>query len=133
MNESSRVRIAYFSMEIAANPNFLTYAGGLGVLAGDTLRSAADLGLPLSTALPCTTGNSRTRCFPITQSTPSPTARTPCLGPRTRFKNCVGWHSTSGNEEALVILHGKGTANIESQADVRLQEKMRGLCELLDI
>jgi mannose-6-phosphate isomerase-like protein (cupin superfamily) len=36
----------------------------------------------------------------------------------------VGWHSTSGNEEALVMLHGKGAANIEGIADVPLHEKM---------
>jgi len=40
-------RIAYFSMEIALNNDIPTYSGGLGVLAGDTLRSAADLELPL--------------------------------------------------------------------------------------
>src|SRR5690242_12769315 len=40
-------RIAYFSMEIALQSDIPTYAGGLGVLAGDTLRSAADLNLPL--------------------------------------------------------------------------------------
>jgi len=34
-------------MEIAINPAMPTYSGGLGVLAGDTLRSAADLGVPL--------------------------------------------------------------------------------------
>jgi starch phosphorylase len=34
-------------MEIAIDPGMPTYSGGLGVLAGDTLRSAADLGLPL--------------------------------------------------------------------------------------
>jgi len=34
-------------MEIAVLPSMPTYSGGLGVLAGDTLRSAADLGLPL--------------------------------------------------------------------------------------
>lgn len=39
--------VAYFSMEIAINPSMPTYSGGLGVLAGDTLRSAADLGVPL--------------------------------------------------------------------------------------
>jgi starch phosphorylase len=39
--------IAYFSMEIALDPRIPTYSGGLGVLAGDTLRSCADLGLPL--------------------------------------------------------------------------------------
>lgn len=41
-------RVAYFSMEIAISPEMPTYSGGLGVLAGDTLRSAADLGLPLA-------------------------------------------------------------------------------------
>lgn len=40
-------RIAYFSMEIALRSEIPTYAGGLGVLAGDTLRAAADLNLPL--------------------------------------------------------------------------------------
>jgi len=39
--------VAYFSMEIAINPSMPTYSGGLGMLAGDTLRSAADLGVPL--------------------------------------------------------------------------------------
>jgi starch phosphorylase len=34
-------------MEIAINPGMPTYSGGLGVLAGDTLRSAADQGVPL--------------------------------------------------------------------------------------
>ena len=40
-------RIAYFSMEIALRSEIPTYSGGLGVLAGDTMRSAADLGLPM--------------------------------------------------------------------------------------
>jgi starch phosphorylase len=35
--------VAYFSMEIGLHPTIPTYAGGLGVLAGDTLRAAADL------------------------------------------------------------------------------------------
>lgn len=38
--------IAYFSMEVALDPAMPTYSGGLGVLAGDTLRAMADLGLP---------------------------------------------------------------------------------------
>lgn len=42
-----RPRIAYFSMEIALAAHVPTYSGGLGVLAGDTLRSAADLKVPL--------------------------------------------------------------------------------------
>jgi len=40
-------RVAYFSMEIALRNEIPTYAGGLGVLAGDTMRSAVDLNLPL--------------------------------------------------------------------------------------
>ena len=40
-------RIAYFSMEIAVDPAMPTYGGGLGILAGDTLRAAADLGVPV--------------------------------------------------------------------------------------
>ncbi len=40
-------RVAYFSMEIALREEMPTYAGGLGILAGDTLRSSADLSLPL--------------------------------------------------------------------------------------
>jgi starch phosphorylase len=38
-------RVAYFSMEIALSPLMPTYSGGLGVLAGDTIRSCADLGV----------------------------------------------------------------------------------------
>lgn len=38
--------IAYFSMEIALDPAMPTYSGGLGILAGDTLRAAADRALP---------------------------------------------------------------------------------------
>ncbi|MFN5578669.1 MAG: alpha-glucan family phosphorylase, partial [Akkermansiaceae bacterium] len=41
------VKIAYFSMEIALHPDIPTYAGCLGILAGDTLRSAADMELPM--------------------------------------------------------------------------------------
>ncbi len=40
--------VAYFSMEIALDPAMPTYSGGLGVLAGDILRAAADLGLPMT-------------------------------------------------------------------------------------
>jgi len=39
--------VAYFSMEIALAPDIPTYSGGLGILAGDTLRSAADMSVPL--------------------------------------------------------------------------------------
>ncbi len=40
-------RIAYFSMEIGVEPKMPTYSGGLGVLAGDTIKSAADLKVPM--------------------------------------------------------------------------------------
>lgn len=39
--------VAYFSMEIGLESGMPTYAGGLGVLAGDTIRSAADLDVPM--------------------------------------------------------------------------------------
>jgi starch phosphorylase len=39
--------IAYFSMEVGLSEEMPTYSGGLGVLAGDTLRAAADAGLPM--------------------------------------------------------------------------------------
>jgi starch phosphorylase len=39
--------IAYFSMEIAIDSRIPTYSGGLGILAGDTLRSCADLRVPV--------------------------------------------------------------------------------------
>jgi starch phosphorylase len=40
-------KIAYFSMEIGIKSEIPTYSGGLGVLAGDTVRSSADLKIPL--------------------------------------------------------------------------------------
>ena len=39
--------IAYFSMEIGVKNDIPTYSGGLGILAGDTIKSAADLNIPL--------------------------------------------------------------------------------------
>jgi glycogen phosphorylase len=47
MADTASARIAYFSMEFAVDPSFPTYAGGLGVLAGDMMRSAADFALPM--------------------------------------------------------------------------------------
>ena len=44
---ASHAHIAYFSMEIALRSEIHTYSGGLGVLAGDTVRSCADLELPV--------------------------------------------------------------------------------------
>jgi starch phosphorylase len=40
-------KIAYFSMEIGVNTGMPTYSGGLGILAGDVIRSSADLRIPL--------------------------------------------------------------------------------------
>ncbi|MBI2998059.1 MAG: alpha-glucan family phosphorylase, partial [Deltaproteobacteria bacterium] len=45
MNDEREV--AYFSMEIALESGMPTYSGGLGVLAGDTIRAAADLRVPM--------------------------------------------------------------------------------------
>jgi len=39
--------VAYFSMEIALQNAMPSYSGGLGVLAGDTVRAAADIRLPM--------------------------------------------------------------------------------------
>ena len=45
---TDRRRIAYFSMEIGLEVGMPTYSGGLGVLAGDTVRAAADLHVPMA-------------------------------------------------------------------------------------
>lgn len=45
-SEFSR-RIAYFSMEVGVDPGLPIYSGGLGILAGDTLKSCADLKVPV--------------------------------------------------------------------------------------
>ncbi|MCS6978326.1 MAG: alpha-glucan family phosphorylase [Gemmatales bacterium] len=44
---SPEMRIAYFSAEFGLHESIPTYSGGLGVLAGDHLKSASDLGEPL--------------------------------------------------------------------------------------
>ncbi|HKK01966.1 MAG TPA: alpha-glucan family phosphorylase [Desulfuromonadales bacterium] len=44
---TSEPKIAYFSMEIGLSNEIPTYSGGLGILAGDTIKSAADLKLPM--------------------------------------------------------------------------------------
>lgn len=46
-HDPSAARIAYFSMEIALEADIPTYSGGLGVLAGDMLHSAADMEIPM--------------------------------------------------------------------------------------
>jgi glycogen phosphorylase len=57
--------VAYFSMEIGLDPGLPTYSGGLGLLAGDMLRSAADGGLPMrAVSLVYRTGYFRQRLDP---------------------------------------------------------------------
>ncbi len=46
-NTNRQRSVAYFSMEIGIDERVCTYSGGLGVLAGDTIRSAADLRVPM--------------------------------------------------------------------------------------
>jgi starch phosphorylase len=46
-SESRLPLVAYFSMEYGLHEEFHSYAGGLGVLAGDFMKSAGDLGLPV--------------------------------------------------------------------------------------
>jgi starch phosphorylase len=46
-NERATRRIAYFSFEYGLAESFPIYSGGLGILSGDHLKSASDLGLPL--------------------------------------------------------------------------------------
>ena len=45
-NEKNNVKIAYFSAEFGLTECMPNYSGGLGVLSGDHLKSASDLGLP---------------------------------------------------------------------------------------
>ena len=43
----SRMQVAYFSAEFGLSEGLRIYSGGLGILAGDHLKAASDLGLPL--------------------------------------------------------------------------------------
>ncbi len=47
-NGNSKMKVAYFSMEFGLHESLPIYSGGLGILAGDHLKSASDLGLPLA-------------------------------------------------------------------------------------
>ncbi len=50
VRRSSRLRVwpvAYFSAEFGLHESLPTYAGGLGLLAGDHLKSCSDLGIPI--------------------------------------------------------------------------------------
>jgi starch phosphorylase len=97
-------RIAYFSMEIGLMTEIPTYSGGLGILAGDTIRSAADLKLPLVAV----TLISRKGYF------------------RQTF-NAEGWQQESAvdwkPEDLLELLPGKALITIENR-DVKVQAWM---------
>ncbi len=48
MNLDNKVKVAYFCMEFGLHEEFRIYSGGLGVLAGDTMKTARDLELPVT-------------------------------------------------------------------------------------
>jgi starch phosphorylase len=50
--EAMGIRIAYFSVEFGLTECIPNYVGGLGILAGDHLKSASDPGLPEDPVLP---------------------------------------------------------------------------------
>jgi len=60
LTKNSKNSVAYFSMEIAISHLIPSYHGGLGILAGDILKSGADLGLNMiGVGLFCQYGNFR--------------------------------------------------------------------------
>jgi len=52
-NLKDNTSVAYISMEIGIDSNIPTYSGGLGVLSGDTVRSSADLEIPMVAVCLC--------------------------------------------------------------------------------
>ncbi len=102
------MRKAIWVMTIGA----IVICSALGVQEHDAKRE------PMTFALNCAGGD-----CPLLKGTPQTSGM---RGGSVRLKpgESVGWHSTSGNEEALVILHGNGAANIEGHPDVPLHEKM---------
>jgi mannose-6-phosphate isomerase-like protein (cupin superfamily) len=89
---------------------FITRAVGAQV--GDAKRE------PITFALDCAGGD-----CPLLKGAPQ-TSGMRAGSVKLKPGESVGWHSTSGNEEALVILHGSGVANIEGHNDVALHERM---------
>lgn len=79
-----RPRIAYFTMEAAVRADIPTYSGGLGILAGDAIRTAADLELPLvAVTLACRAGYFRQELTPDGEQIerPDPWDPAACLQP----------------------------------------------------
>jgi len=100
-NLTDQSRIAYFSMEIGLTTEIPTYSGGLGVLAGDTIKSAADMKLPMVAV----TLLSRKGYFKQSFSSEGWQIESP-----------VEWRP----EELLELLPGKALVNIEGR-DVKVQ------------
>ncbi|MBF0273618.1 MAG: alpha-glucan family phosphorylase [Nitrospinae bacterium] len=46
--DDSEMKVAYFSFEFGLDESLPIYSGGLGILAGDHLKSASDIGIPLT-------------------------------------------------------------------------------------
>lgn len=81
-------KIAYFSMEIALDSGISTYAGGLGVLAGDFLRAAADAAIPLvGVSLVHRNGYFRQRLGPEGRQVEAPDV----WKPEDRLERCEAW------------------------------------------
>lgn len=58
-------KVAYFSMEVGIKSDMPTYSGGLGILAGDVIRSSADLRIPLvAVTLVCKKGYLKQKIMP---------------------------------------------------------------------
>ena len=92
-------------------PQVFVTAVALGILCGAATGLAQTATQhPLTVPLQCALGD-----CPLLRGTPQTT------GMRSGFVRLqpgatVGWHTTGRNEEALVILHGRGEALIENQA-----------------
>jgi starch phosphorylase len=132
--------VAYFSMEIALEPGIPTYSGGLGGLAGDTVRSAADLGISMvAVSLVHRRGYFRQRLDPTGQQHEDPDSWAPeqrleRLEPRVtlaiggRRVTVVAWRYTvrgiSGDEVPVVLLDSDLDENHTN--DRRLTDSLYG-------
>src|SRR3989338_3264223 len=99
--ELEKRKIAYFTMEAGIDPKMPTYSGGLGILAGDTLKSCADLGVPI---IAITLLNEKGYFAQKLDSEGNET------------ESSVEWHK----EEFLTLLPEKTSVHIESR-EVKIQ------------
>jgi glycogen phosphorylase len=108
-------RIAYFCMEFGLNERFPIYAGGLGVLAGDYMKSAHDLGLPVvGVGLRYSHGYSRQHISvegsPIDEFPEAEVAHVEDTGVRIRARvtarevECRVWHTQAFGNAPLYLL-----------------------------